>query len=386
MKKRLLALLLALAMGLTLAACSAPAAEDPTPSVDPTESPTASTEPAIEADLSQDVLSFAGGDLVHGEPLVTVNGQVVPNTLFLYWLSYTASYYESMLYYYGMTVADYAPVILEEACSLAAYYTTLSQKAQELGCILTDDQQAAVDEAMAVGSEDHQRRLDLYGLTNEDLLQIYSLTDYYDNLMAMLIPAPTEEDLNNYVYQVKHILISTAASAADGVITLNTGDTVEYAGTVEEYNAAALAKAEDLLAQILAAEDMGATFDTLMHEHSEDGRDAEGNLGAPDGYTATPGEMVAEFEETAFAIGIGEVSDVVESTYGYHIILRGEVENIQDYTEDYNINQMDSLVTQWLTEAEVERSDALETLDVAQFYERLVAWQNAYMEANTVAE
>ena len=37
----------------------------------------------------------------------------------------------------------------------------------------------------------------------------------------------TEEDLNNYVYQVKHILITTAASAADGVVTLTTGSTAE---------------------------------------------------------------------------------------------------------------------------------------------------------------
>ena len=387
MKKRILALLLTLAIGFSLAACSAPAADTPSPSpsasVAPSNTPSGSTQPEIEADLTQDVLTFAVGDLVSGAPLLTVNGKPISNSMMLYWLFYCCSYYESQLYYYGLPLDMYAEAIVSEAYNLATYYTVMAQKAEELGCILTDEQLNALKTDMGVGSQDHEQRKALYGLTDEDLMLVYSLTDFYDNLSDMVVSKPTEEELNNYVYQVKHILIATAASAADGVVTLNTGSTVEYDGTAEEYNAEALAKAESILAEIRAAKDMKTTFDTLMHKHSEDGRDANGNLGAPDGYTATPGKMVPEFEQTAFAIGIGEVSDVVKSTDGYHIILRGEVEDIDSYAEDWTITQMDSLISQWTSEAEIVTSDALNADNAIGFYERFAAWQMAYASQQT---
>ena len=378
MKKRIFALLLALAMGLSLMACSAPAAEDPSPSATPSDTPSASTEPAIKADLTQDVLTFAAGDLVSGAPLLTINGTPVSNNLVLYWLFYCCSYYEQQLYYYGLPLDLYAQTIVDEAYNMATYYTVLAQKAEEMGCILTDEQLEKLKADTDMGGEAHEQRKALYGLSDEDLMLIYSLSDFYDNLSEVLISEPTAEDLNNYVYHVKHILIATAASAADGVVTLNNGSTVEYAGTAEEYNAEALAKAEAILAEIRAAEDLEATFDALMHEHSEDGRDANGNLGSPDGYTTTPGKMVPEFEQTAFATAVGEVSDPVKSKYGYHIILRGEVEDLNSYTDAWKVAQMDKQISVWSSESEVVKSDAISAENVVELYERFAAWQMAY--------
>lgn len=386
MKKRIFALLLVLAMGLSLAACSAPAAdnsEQPSETPSASSEPTTSTQPAIEADLSMDVLTFANADLAAATDVLVVNGITIPTSRFCYWLAFSCSYFESMYYYYGYTVADFGAYIMNDACTMAVYYTLLEKKATELGCPLTDDQLAAIVEDMGVGTEEHTERQAMYGLTHEDLMFVYSVEDLYNNVRDALFPVITEDDLNNYVYQVKHILITTAASSAAGMITLSTGDTVEYDGTVEEYNAEALAKAESLLAEIRAATDTEAKFDELMNQHSEDGRDADGNLGAPDGYTATPGQMVAEFETTAFATGIGEVSDVVKSSYGYHIILRGEVEDLESYTEDCASHKMDSVIEGWMSEAEVTVGEVLNTVDVADFYERYIAWQNAYIQANT---
>lgn len=80
---------------------------------------------------------------------------------------------------------------------------------------------------------------------------------------------------------------------------------------VTDYN-----KAEEALNRIRSGED----FDKIMYEYTID----PGTYKNPNGYTFGRGYMVKEFEDAAFALGIGEVSDIVESPYGYHIIKRVE--------------------------------------------------------------
>lgn len=60
----------------------------------------------------------------------------------------------------------------------------------------------------------------------------------------------------------------------------------------------------------------GENFDTLMKEYKE----KEGISEAADLGEFTYGKMVPEFSEAAFALEPGEVSDVVELTYGFHVI------------------------------------------------------------------
>lgn len=62
----------------------------------------------------------------------------------------------------------------------------------------------------------------------------------------------------------------------------------------------------------------GKDFDTLVSEYGTD----PGMVGNQQGYIFTKGEMVEEFEASAFALKPEEISKPVKTAYGYHIIKR----------------------------------------------------------------
>lgn len=79
-------------------------------------------------------------------------------------------------------------------------------------------------------------------------------------------------------------------------------------------NEEAKKKAEEVLAKVKAP---GANFEDLAREYSED------TYSAPDGGDLGSfgrGQMTPAFEDAAFALAPGEISDLVQTEYGYHII------------------------------------------------------------------
>lgn len=97
------------------------------------------------------------------------------------------------------------------------------------------------------------------------------------------------------------------------------GTDEEKAAAVEQGKADAKAKAEEVLAKIKNGED----FMEMVKEYNDDpGMDVYGE----DGYYFTAGTMVKEYEDASFALEEGAVSDIVETSYGYHIIKRMPLE------------------------------------------------------------
>lgn len=110
------------------------------------------------------------------------------------------------------------------------------------------------------------------------------------------------------------------------------------ASASDEERAAARAKIDEILALAKAE---GADFAALAREHSEDPGSGAG--GGDLGYFKRRGAMVEPFAAAAFALAEpGDISEVVESTFGFHIIqlsdrrkpvnslakVRGDIENI----------------------------------------------------------
>jgi peptidyl-prolyl cis-trans isomerase D len=122
----------------------------------------------------------------------------------------------------------------------------------------------------------------------------------------------TRDDLQSYYNQhrdqyrvseqakVSHILIKTPLPGPDGK--------VDEKGVAE-----AQRRAEDLLKQLKA----GAKFEDLARKYSEDTGSAKegGSLG-----WIGKGRTVPEFEKAAFSLPKGQISDLVKSSYGFHII------------------------------------------------------------------
>lgn len=104
--------------------------------------------------------------------------------------------------------------------------------------------------------------------------------------------------------KASHILI--AWDGAEGAEELDEPRTKEEA----------LAEIKDILSQY----EEGAEFALLAEMYSDcPSAEDEGNLG-----TFGRGMMVPEFEDAAFALKPGDVSEPVETPFGYHLIFRWE--------------------------------------------------------------
>lgn len=110
----------------------------------------------------------------------------------------------------------------------------------------------------------------------------------------------------------------------------------------ESVNADSKAKAEEVLAKVKAGED----FSELAKQYSQD---TSASAGGDLGFFAK-GKMVPEFETAAFALKEGEVSGLVKTVYGYHIIkvtgVKGEeiqASHILIKTKDFNTWVVDAV-------------------------------------------
>ncbi|HWP68743.1 MAG TPA: peptidylprolyl isomerase [Rectinemataceae bacterium] len=77
-----------------------------------------------------------------------------------------------------------------------------------------------------------------------------------------------------------------------------------------------LVKDRNLAQELLKRIKQGANFESLAREQSTcPSKSSGGDLG-----WFGPGKMVAQFEYACKSLGVGSISDVVQTQFGYHII------------------------------------------------------------------
>lgn len=351
------------------------------------------------ASADPDDMAFLAADVRRTDPLLTVDGVGINAEEYLFWLVGSISEQQ----YYGTISGDEgwddlqadgttaAQAIKEDARQAAVLYQVVRNKAKELGVTLTDEQTEQLNAGLADtreqagGQEAYQTWLEANCISEEGFAALYEVGYLSQGIREKLAGAGeltiTEADAANFVesqgiYAAKHILIATRHINDDG----------SYEDFSPEEKEAAFAQVQDLREQLRRAGDDEALFDTLMNQHSQDGRDEEGNLYSPQGYDFVyPGMMVPEFENGAMTLEVGQISEPIETDYGYHIILRIQpnMDTVREYCdEDYKLN---TLMQQWMDAAQVTTTKAYDQLDPHDFYTRLQAAAQARQEARESA-
>ena len=118
-------------------------------------------------------------------------------------------------------------------------------------------------------------------------------------------------------------------------------------------------------------DDFDSFFTQKMFEHSDD----PGLLSHPDGYLFQFHDMVGEFSSAAAALGYGEISDLVETDFGIHIIYRIPVNpdavpisntpgDSRSLRTQMAMGSANSLFDEWVENFEPEFTEEYNSIDI----------------------
>lgn len=213
-----------------------------------------------------------------------------------------------------------------------------------------------------------QEQLESIGQTEEEYIEFIAEQMVLDNYIEDLVKdvkADQQEvqqyyeerlefqknNISNIVYEevelyapeearVKHILIMLAQEHIDEYNSLLSQEKTEEA---QQYLEEKLKDIEPKALEVLEKAKGGEEFEKLIEEYGED----PGMEGNDTGYLVRQdGSFVHEFEETAFKLEEGEISDLVASGFGYHIIKLYEKTPEKVYTLEEKYDELEEILSQ----------------------------------------
>lgn len=216
-------------------------------------------------------------------------------------------------------VQNYKKQIRQLALERMIVEQLLDQKVEAAGIVVTEEEvtdrikQIASQQQPALSLEQFKAIVEAYGASFDQVKQQLRKELAYNKIMQAQFAGRiniTEDDARKYYDENRaKFRMPEQVRASHILIKPNTtGPGVDP----NEAKAQARAKAEDLLKQIQS----GTDFATLAKAFSDCPSGAKGgDLGF-----GQKGTWVAPFEKAAFALNVGQVSDIVETQFGYHII------------------------------------------------------------------
>lgn len=246
----------------------------------------------------------------------------------------------------------------------------LNSKADDYGVSLTDDDNTAIDEYIAsFKSSVTEEEMAEEGITEDVIRSVveksYIASYVYDAMMAEEEVDVTDEQKEDAVcIKVQHILISTT----DTTTTDADGNTVDMSeDEIAAYKEEQKALAESVLEKAKDGED----FEALSEEYTAENAGFEFSFDKTGFDPINYSYMVEEFYTAAWELKEGEISGLVESDYGYHIIkcisLNDEEAteaNLSMVIEDLQATSLDEKITQLVEDAEYKVSSDWENYKI----------------------
>lgn len=186
------------------------------------------------------------------------------------------------------------------ALAQIARIKTMNLMAEQYEVELDDEEKAQVENAAnAYYNSLNATEIELMGVSEKTIRNLYTEFALAEKMYQYTIKDinPEISDDEARTITVQHILIKTYA--LDG-----TGKKIEYTQRARE-------SAYREACEVLELAQQGEDFDELIRRYSEDDKST---------YSFGKGEMDQAFEAAAFNLGKDEISDIVETEFGYHII------------------------------------------------------------------
>jgi len=323
---------------------------------------------AREADSPPGLYEQASG-IEPDAVLLTAGGRDIPAWRYLYWLTYDCDYLQEALDAQGQlldwnarredgrTTAQY---VRDQARDTAVLYAIVEAWAEEYGCGLTPEDDAALQQEWQRlcdkygGEQRYLAELAWMGLTRQqaegftgDYFRYGRLQDLAKTPGSAL--APSEEELDAFIQSRRYI-------TAD-ILFLSTRNADEAA-------LAAVRERADRVRQALSeTTDPTGTFPSLIKTYGDKDGSRTDCTFFPGG-----GQVDAVVEQAAQALSEGQYSAVLEVPGGLAVVLRLPLDRSLPAAD-----WLDDALRQASSDAEISVSKAYESIDPADFYEKLTA-------------
>ena len=255
-----------------------------------------------------------------------VNGHEIPNKAVEYELNRLIHFYVQ----HGVPeeqIRAQLPQLKDRATEQAVGTALLFEEASRLDVPVTDEEVEASLKRMAdeAGSPDKLRAiLAKQGQNVVELRNEIRRGKKVDKLVAQVtadVPEPTDAEAEAFFtahraefgkeaqVRAQHILVTPKSQSPDDKL-------------------AALKKIRDIRDRVAAGSDFAE--EAAAHSDCPSGKQAGGSLG-----WFSHGMMVKEFDEAAFALPVGGLSDIIETQFGFHVILKNDEqpESIPEFSE-----------------------------------------------------